>query len=274
MKNISNKPTVIFFGSKPGSVVALKMLIKQGWKVQFVIPSKHSSDKWQEEETLEYTAIKNNIPAIKQQDIPLDKKVDFVISYMYRYKIKSEILSLAKNSAVNFHPHPLPEYLGYGGYNRAILNNSKEFGCTCHHMIQEYDTGPIVKLRRFSINPIEETAYSLERKTQEEMIHLFFEFCQMVDLKKELPKIPQNAGEQEWFPKDQIDILCKIPDNSDKETIDRFARAFWFPPFNGAFIKINGVRIEIVPELVKNQLGELLNKDENMRLQKIGNVLI
>ena len=193
MKKIKqNKPKVIFFGSKPGSVVALSILLKRKWNVEYVIPSKHITDKLYLHTTLKEIAINNNIPVLKQNEIPLNKEVDYIISYMYRYKIKNECLLLAKKSAINFHPHPLPEYSGYGGYNIAILENKGEFGCTCHHMIEEFDAGPIVKINRFSINSKEETAYSLEQKTQQEMIRLFIDFCKISEAKEELPSITQN----------------------------------------------------------------------------------
>ena len=56
----------------------------------------------------------------------------------------------------------------------AILEDSPEYGCTCHIMDENFDSGPLVKVRRFAINPREETALSLE-KSSTEMILLFRE---------------------------------------------------------------------------------------------------
>jgi len=264
-----NKPSVILFGSKPGSVIVLSILIKRGWDVKYVVPSKHISDKWFPNNTLKDYALNHNITVLKQNEIPLSRNVDFIISYMYRYRIKEKVLALADKAALNFHPHPLPEYSGYGGYNIAILENKAEFGCTCHHMVEEFDAGSIVKINRFPINSKEETAYSLEKKTQQEMIKLFIDFCQMAENNEKLPCLPQNRHTRRWVSKDEIDVMRRIPNGSDEETIDRYARAFWFPPYEGAYFEVNNKKIEVVPKIVREQLGSLLHKNDIERLDVI-----
>ncbi len=97
--------------------------------------------------------------------------MDFVISYMYRHLVKGDVIAMAKQAAVNFHAGPLPAYGGWAFYNVAILENASEYGCTCHYMDEGFDTGPIFKVRNFPINTSLETACSLERKTQREMIN-------------------------------------------------------------------------------------------------------
>ena len=43
-------------------------------------------------------------------------------------------IKITKCISVNFHPSILPKYAGCGGYNRAIINEDREFGCSCYHM--------------------------------------------------------------------------------------------------------------------------------------------
>ena len=264
------KPSVILFGSKPGASVVLNVLIERNWYIKYVVPSKHISDVWLKNNKIADIAYRNNIPVIKQKDIPLDIEVDFLISYMYRYRITNRVLSLPKKAALNFHPHPLPDYAGYGGYNKAILDEVKEFGCTCHHMVEEFDAGPIVKINRFPINHKEETAYSLEQKSQEEMIRLFINFCDMAESNQKISSIPQKKLKKNTFDsRSMIDSLRKIPDNADIDTVDKYARAFWFPPFEGAYLKIKGKKIEVMPDIVKEEIGNALHINDFFKLKKI-----
>ena len=49
-----------------------------------------------------------------------------------------------------------------------------------------------------------------------------------------------------------------------------FARAFGFTPYDGAYIKMNKISFEIVPNLVRELLGISLNENELDRLLRIG----
>ena len=40
------KPSIIFFGSKPGSIVALEVLLELNWDVKYVVVTKNQNYKW------------------------------------------------------------------------------------------------------------------------------------------------------------------------------------------------------------------------------------
>lgn len=190
------KPSVILLGSKPGSVVALSILLKKEWDIKYVVVSKSINHPWIGGKTLTELAQDNNIKVIAQSEIPRDESTDFVISYMYRHLVKTDVIAMAKRAAVNFHAGPLPGYGGWAFYNIAILENASEYGCTCHYMDNGFDTGPILKVRRFPVDTSLETACSLEKKTQQEMIKLFIDFCNIVEMQETLPlenKIRQDS---------------------------------------------------------------------------------
>jgi len=153
-------------GSKPGGIVALDILIKRKWNILYVVPSVVDSVSWISDINLDEFSYDNKLVNLKQDEIPIDTEVDYVISYMYRNKVKLATLNMARKAALNFHAGPLPEYGGWAFYNLAILENSFEYGCTCHYMDENFDTGPLLKVRRFPIDPKKETAYSLEKKAQ------------------------------------------------------------------------------------------------------------
>jgi len=256
-------------GSKPGSVVALSILLERGWQVKYVVRSTKISHSWMAGHTLEDLALASGIRVVSQRELPASETADFVISYMYRHLVKPETLAMARRAALNFHAAPLPEYGGWAFYNVAILENASEYGCTCHYMDEGFDTGPLFKVRRFPIDASQETAYSLERKAQEEMIRLFLDFCSIAETQEKLPIEEQEKSKMRYMTEEQFEALKEIPAGANEEVIERYARAFWYPPYAGAYVKIGDTRVEIVPKVVKNQLAYLLHTDDLERLQNI-----
>jgi methionyl-tRNA formyltransferase len=181
---------------------------------------------------------------------------------MYRHLVKADVISMAKRAAVNFHAGPLPGYGGWAFYNVAILENVSEYGCTCHYMDEGFDTGPIFKVRRFPVNALLETACSLERKTQQEMIKLFIDFCDIVETKEPLPLETQDKAKFRYLSQPEFEALKMIPPDADEETIQRYSRAFWFPPYDCAYTLIGNTKVEVVPVIVKNELARLIHLND------------
>ena len=262
------KPSVILMGSKPGSVVALEQMLERGWDVHHVVVTQQVVHPWIEGPTLEEFATERGLSVLSQREIPRDKPVDFVISYMFRNLVKLDVIRLARCAALNFHAGPLPEFGGWAFYNVAILEEAIEYGCSCHYMDENFDTGPLLKVRRFPIDASQHTAFSLERAAQQEMVQLFIHFMELAESGQLLPREPQNPSRMRYMNRDEFMSLKQIPSNADAKTIDRYARAFWYPPYECASATINGTRIEIVPEIAKQQLGEFLHGDALQNLRK------
>lgn len=265
-----SKPSVILMGSKPGSVVALETMLARGWDVRYVVVSRAMQHPWVSGPTLEETASARGIPVVTQKELPADAEADFVISYMFRYLVKAHVIAMGRRAAVNFHAGPLPEFGGWAFYNVAILENSREYGCTCHYMDEGFDTGPLLRVRRFPIEPERETAVSLEQRAQEEMVRLFVEFCELAESGEPLPKIEQDRSRMRYMTQEQFEILKRIPEGADAETADRHARAFWYPPYACAYAEVGGTRLEVVPKIAKEQLAILLHAEDYERLRQAG----
>ena len=260
--------TAILLGSKPAAVAALLLLRKHGWDIKEVVATPDQAD-WIPRPTLYEVATSLGIRTVEKQADLKTEKVDFVISYMCRAKIKPQTLSKGK-FPLNFHAGPLPEFGGWAFYNVAILENSQEYGCTCHVMDEGFDTGPLVKVRRFAINPSKETAYSLERKAQLEMILLFDEVLSVYETTGSLPSENQDPSKMRYMNAQEFGKLKEIPLNSTAEEVDRIARAFWYPPYEIAHIKTpSGIKVEVVPEIVKRELARGLHTDDLSVLLKI-----
>jgi len=164
---------------------------------------------------------------------------------------------------LNFHAAPLPKFGGWAFYNVAILEESGEYGCSCHIMDQSFDTGALVKVRRFSINPKNETAVSLERKSQIEMLFLFDEIISSYEVNQEITSEAQDPDKMRYMNAKDFAKLKEIPLNASPEEADKIARAFWYPPYEIAYYKLpNGTKLEVIPEIAKSDLAHKLHEND------------
>jgi methionyl-tRNA formyltransferase len=177
------------------------------------------------------------------------------------------VIAMARRAAVNFHAGPLPEFGGWAFYSVAILENAPEYGCTCHYMDDGFDTGPLLRVRRFPIDAARETAYSLERKAQAEMVRLFAEFCEMADSAGDLPREKQDGRKIRYMSHEEFEALKRIPPSADAETVERYARAFWYPPYECAVMRVGFRLVEVLPRFVKVELAELLHENDLSELR-------
>jgi methionyl-tRNA formyltransferase len=268
------KNSAILLGSKPGSVIALSILLERSWDVKSVVTTPKYDNSWIEGINLEQYAISKGIEVFHdQKDLKKESTVDFVISYMYRNLVIEPVRKLARRGAINFHAGPLPRFGGWAFYNIAILENVNEYGCTCHYMDSGFDTGPIFKIRKFRINPSLETAVSLERRAQEEMIKLFHDFCIISETNDKLPLYNQEQNEFRYMKKEEFEKMKQIPDDADEEMIDRYARSFWYPPYECAYIKKGNINIEVIPKCVKENIASLIHLNDLDSLKRISNEL-
>lgn len=246
--------SAILLGSKPGSVAALMMLVDRGWTVKEVVASPEQAS-WLPKPSLYDSAKMLGIRTVDDQSHLECEDVDLVISFMFRSLVHKSTLKRGKYP-LNFHAGPLPEFGGWAFYNLAILEDSSEYGCTCHIMDEGFDTGPLVKVRRFLINPSVETALSLERKAQTEMLLLFREVISAYEVSATIDSEPQDPAKMRYLSADQFRKLKQIPTDASTSEIDRIARAFWYPPYEMAFYLLpNGNRLEVIPEIAKVSLA-------------------
>jgi methionyl-tRNA formyltransferase len=93
-------------------------------------------------------------------------------------------------------------------------------------MDERFDTGPLVKVRRFAINPREETALSLEKKAQIEMILLFKEVISAYEVAGMISSVDQDPERMRYLNAKQFAKMKQIPMEATPEEVDRIARAF------------------------------------------------
>ncbi|MFC3883541.1 formyltransferase family protein [Bacillus songklensis] len=261
---------IILLGRKTWAAKALGFLLEQGHNVVAVVGKEafleldHRKGSLLEEakergiQTAAINELYSWIEAGAGSPVPFEK-VDLVISYLFWEKIKEPLLSIPKLGAINFHPAPLPDLRGVGGYNKAILEEREYYGVTAHYMSGEIDEGDIIKVHRLKIDPQNETALSLEQKSQEEMFLLFKEVITSLQKNVSLPRMKQNKQEGIYINREQFEQMKYIMPHDNEEVIRRKIRAFWFPPYDGAKIKIAGTEFTLVDKSILNDLSKWLH---------------
>lgn len=203
-------------------------------------------------------AKKYRIPVISiEQAEQLVKKniVDIVVSYLYWKRIREPLISGPRLGCINFHPAILPDWRGMGGYNIAILNKLEKWGATAHYVDSTIDTGNIIRIFRFDFDFREETAYSLEEKTQKIQVDLYKSVMLDILNNGRIKCEKQDSTLGTYVSKNEMEQLKKI--DIEKDDIDLKIRAFWFPPYDGANIVINNQVYTLINKEILSQIAQV-----------------
>ena len=141
---------------------------------------------------------------------------------------------------------------GVGGYNVAVLEGLREGGVSCHFVDSDFDTGDVVEVERFPIDPDSSTALSVDVDSQEHLYGLFQRVMRRALAGEELPRTPQ--GEGRYVSREDFEALRLVRPGDD---LDRKLRAFWCPPFPGAAVEVDGRELTLVDEGVLAELARL-----------------
>lgn len=180
-------------------------------------------------------------------------QVDIAFSMLYWRKLKGAFLTEIPKGIINFHPAPLPDYKGVGGYNLAILENKSDWAATAHYIDEGIDTGGILHVRAFAVNQRTETAQSLERKTQGHLFDLFQQVAQKALTTPGLLSSQPNRGGR-YVSRPELEAMKLI--DTENDDVERKARAFWFPPYDGAYLELQGQRFTLLPRSVLESLAD------------------
>ena len=239
--------------SKRSAVRALDWLVEQGVELPAIVAPEPEPDL-HESQRLDLAAQRHGLPLLTEAelyDAPPDD-VDLVVSFLFWNLIREPLLSLGSIGCLNFHPAPLPDFRGVGGYNVAILEGRDEWGVSCHFVDADLDTGDIVEVERFPIDPDSATALSVDVDSQEHLYELFQNVMRRALAGEELPRTPQ--GEGRYVSREDFEAMRLVRPGDD---FDRKMRAFWYPPYPGAAVEVDGRRLTVVDDGVLAELARL-----------------
>lgn len=246
---------MIFMGRKKQAAELLKWTIEQGIEVVRVC----TDNQFENSPTTEM-AKQLNIPVVSMEEAEEyvnvhPGEIDLVTSYLYWRKIRKPLIEGPKFGCINFHPAILPDWKGCGGYNVAILNKLPQWGVTAHYVNEDIDTGKIIKVDKFDFDYKTATAKSLEIISQEKLVALYKEIVLAVKQKGILETIDVDNTKGTYISRKQMNEMKEIKlEELNSEDLDLKIRAFWFPPYDGAYIEVNGVKYTLVDKQILDKL--------------------
>jgi methionyl-tRNA formyltransferase len=229
---------------KRSAARALDWLVGEGAELAAVVASE-PDEFTRDEQRVDLVAERHGLPLVSDADLYRDQPedIDLVISFLFWKRIREPLLSLGRIGCLNFHPAPLPDLRGVGGYNIAVLEGMREWGVSCHFVDPEFDTGDLVEVERFPIDPDTATALSVDLLSQERLYGLFENVMRRALAGDELPRTPQGPGR--YVGREEFESLRRVRPGDD---LERKLRAFWYPPYPGAVIEVDGRELTLVDE--------------------------
>lgn len=240
--------SILFTKPKPVTLECLRYLVEQGEELLGVIV--YDKPAYAGSVFTQYCE-KAGVPLFdaSETDFCFEKnrdQIDMIYCNTFPKRLKREWLEAAKIAAINFHCAPLPEYQGAFCYNFAFLNQEKEYGITCHFLTEQIDKGAIIEVVRFP--------YDFEKGSLEDLVdlsnqHLYRLFCKTYQRFKSGEKItgqPQSGGI--YYSRKDFEREKEIRPGESAELSLRRIQAFWYPPYEGAYIRLGGKKVFLLTE--------------------------
>lgn len=255
----------VYMGKHKRSVVGgLEHLLETGWEVVAVVapPADAGAD---ESQRLDLAARRAGLPLVTDDDLyaaiadpaaaSLDlTAIDAVFSFLFWKRIRPPLIELGARGCLNFHPAPLPEMRGIGGYNVAILEDWPEWGVSAHFVDAEFDTGDVVRVDRLPIDRERETALSLDFRSQAKLLDVFRWTADELAAGRDLPRTPQGDGR--YVTREKFEALRVVSAGDPPELTARRIRAFWYPPHDGATLELDGRTVTLVDRALLAEVAE------------------
>ena len=174
---------------------------------------------------------------------------DLLVSVLFGYILKPDILSVPSLGAINIHP-------GYLPYNRGTFPNAWSIiegtpaGTTIHFMDKGIDTGDIIAQREIPVTSVD-TGISLYERLMEASLNLFRETWPTM-VKGQIPRKSQAPGGSYHCFADLKKIHSIDPQKLMKaEDLINLLRARTFPPYQGAYLEYPDRRVYMRVELTE-----------------------
>lgn len=240
--------SLFFTKPKANTFECLKFLCEQGETVLGVViydSPKYTRDSFCDFCREKHIRIYNGNEVYSDFSI-FKESLDVIYVNTYPELIRSALIDIAKKGAFNFHTAPLPEYRGVFGFNFAIYNQEKQYGVTAHRLSNQFDRGDIIEVERFDINPDRITVKELVELSERHLFELFKRTYFRIKQGEKINYLKQETGK--YYSRKDFEELKQIRDTDTAEIIRRKIRAFWYPPYEGAYIVLDGERYCLVTE--------------------------
>lgn len=182
---------------------------------------------------------------IEQNTLP---QIDLAVSNTFGRLIKPSFISYVNGNCINLHGAVLPNYKGLFTYNHGLLNEEKEWGVTAHYVNEKFDEGEIIEIKKFPIDSKKISVQELEEETQKKAYELTVDLLGRWETEGRLPSYPQPVGGR-YYSREDFETAKKILPSDSADEVTKKVHAFWCPPYEGAYIEIDGVHFQLcLPE--------------------------
>lgn len=183
-----------------------------------------------------------------------ETKPDLLVSVLFTRRVPSEIVRRIRS--INLHCAPLPAYAGSNATLWAVLNEERRFGATLHEMSDRFDEGPIVETGGFDV-PAGVTNAELYALAHEDGFQLLSRSFERLVVGAYVAR-PQSGSRRSF---QRVVLPSRELDPSmDSATVARLARAFHFPPFEPAYLTIEGRRYHVIPAPAAERPGSSVHQ--------------
>lgn len=193
------------------------------------------------------------IPILAADRDLLDLPVDLAFSVFHPAILKPPVIEHPRQGFVNLHGAPLPRYRGCNVATHGLINGEPQWGPTLHFIDHGIDTGPVIRVGWFDVPP-GITARGLAEATDEMGFRIFCEELPglLAGTTRGRPQaeiIRDTGVEPLYFKRSSILGLKELDPTWPVEQIDRYARAFDFPPYEPAYFCLpDGRKLYLVAE--------------------------
>jgi len=266
-------PRVLYMGFGEVGVFCLARLLEAGFEV--VGAFCRASDRTEREDATSvyssarraevpcFAATDPNAPDFLEEARRLAP--DLLLSIQYDRILKPPLLAIPRHGAWNLHFGPLPRLRGCFPTKWAILEDEPG-GVTFHAIDRGIDSGDVLAQTIVPLAP-GETDESLYQKLQEAGKRLFVEQIPWMKTLSPPSRRPQDPAAASYHPK-RLPYDGRIDWSRDAAWIERFIRAFTFPPYPAAKTSLAGreveirAPVEIGPDLPGRLPGELVPRPD------------
>ena len=195
------------------------MLLESGHDIRAVVTKRDEIAQWAHENNITHIAPGSDASIEKVRGL----QFDWLLSIANTDIISSEVLSLPRRGAVNFHDGPLPRYAGLNAPVWAILNKETTHGITWHMIEGGVDEGDIVVQRMVNVDD-KDTALTLNAKCFAAAVESFEEV--MATIATDAPaRQAQDLSQRTYFGvKDRPALSAFIDFTQTTSTILRLLR--------------------------------------------------
>jgi methionyl-tRNA formyltransferase len=185
-----------------------------------------------------------------QLELVRTEQPDLLVSVGFDHLVPEEIIEIPSRGALNLHPSYLPYNRGKSP-NVWPLVDGTPAGVTLHYMDVEFDTGDILAQREVDTE-FSDTGKELHTRLENAQFELFTETWPQIEA-DEITPTPQVNDAGNYHSKADFVDLCELDPNAEvqiKEFLDRL-RALRFPPFDNAYIEVDGETYYVDVEIRK-----------------------